>query len=96
MEGIYEYYAKCQILILTVADEQDYTPITPFNSPLFDPFNDGRRSQCFDVSIIDDNVVESNETFTLRVTPGDDTQPVRIYPNVSIIEIVDNDSKPQT
>ena len=82
--------------LITVAGEQDYDPITLFNSPLLDPFNDGTRSQCFDVSIIDDDLLEQTESFTLMVTPDDVTAPVRISPNVSIINIMDNDSKPHT
>ena len=82
--------------ILTVADEQDYDPITPFTSPLFKPFVNERRLQCFNITIIDDNLFEQTENFTLMVTPFDDTPLVRITPNVSIIEIVDNDSKSHT
>ena len=82
--------------ILTVAGEQDYDPITPFNSPLTEPFNNGTQTQCFNITIIDDNLNEQNESFILMVTLFDDTQPIIISPNVSIIAIVDNDSKSHT
>ena len=79
--------------IFTVAGEQDYDPITPFNSPLVEPFNNGTRSQCFNITIINDNLFEQTENFTLMVTLFDVTQPVMISPNEAIIEIEDNDGK---
>ena len=81
------------LCIMTVTGEQDYVPITPFNSPLTEPFNNGTRFQCFSITITDDNLFEQTENFTLMVTPFDDTQFVRITPNISIIQIVANDSK---
>ena len=73
-----------------VAGEQDYIP---FTSTLSKPLSNETRSQCFDVSIIDDNLFELTESFTLLVTLADDTQPVIISPSVAIIEIVDDDGK---
>ena len=85
--------SNTHVLILAVVGEQDYAPIDWFNSPLLEPFNDGTRSQCFHVTIIDDDLFELTESFTLMVTLVNDTQPVRISPNVATIEIVDNDGK---
>ena len=50
--------------------------------------------QCFNVTIIDDRILEDNETFSLRLSQaGNSSVPVIIHPNVSTIKIVDDDCK---
>ena len=50
--------------------------------------------QCFDVTIFDDNILEDTETFnlTLSLVSGSSV-PVTILPDVSEVEIVDEDCK---
>ena len=50
--------------------------------------------QCFNVTIIDDQVLEDTEGFSLSVTlAGDSSVPVVVRPDVSEVEIVDQDCK---
>ena len=53
--------------------------------------------QCFDVTIIDDQVLEDTEGFSLSVTlAGDSSVPVVIRPDVSEVDIVNEDGKDLT
>ena len=48
--------------------------------------------QCFNVSIIDDRDVEDSERFILDLSlTGDSTVPINVIPNVSTVEITDDD-----
>ena len=48
--------------------------------------------QCFNVSITDDEFLEDTERFSLRLTlAGVPTVPVLVRPDVSEVEILDND-----
>ena len=52
--------------------------------------------QCFNVTIIDDDELESTERFSLNLTLGDVTGEqvkVTIDPDVSVVEITDQDGK---
>ena len=63
-------------------------PLVPFTS---DP---STHRQCFNVTIIDDEVLEDTESFTLSLTLAEgSTVPVVVSPNVSEVEIIDQDSK---
>ena len=53
--------------------------------------------QCFNVTIIDDLVLEDTERFSLTLTLADGSNvPVVMDPDVSEVEIVDDDSKQKT
>ena len=48
--------------------------------------------QCFNVTIIDDDNLEDTERFSFNLTlVGDSTVPVNVIPDVSTVEITDND-----
>ena len=49
------------------------------------------NSTCLDVTVIDDSVVESTETFTLTLSSAD--QLISVMNGVTAISILDNDSK---
>ena len=49
--------------------------------------------QCFNVTITDDLVLEDTERFSLTLTLTDGNVPVVVDPDVSEVEIVDDDSK---
>ncbi len=67
-------------------------PITVLNSPLNEPFDEGTREMSFTVTIIDDNLFELTEMFSIMVL-ADDPVIVEITPNVGRIIILDNDGK---
>ena len=74
-------------------DAMDYIEITSFNNPLkiftSDP---STHRQCFNVTITDDEAIESNEDFFLNLTlVGDPTVPVLVNPDTSVVEIIDID-----
>ena len=53
--------------------------------------------QCFNVTIIDDEALEDTENFSLNLTlAGGSTVPVVVSPDVSTVEIIDNDGKIST
>ena len=53
--------------------------------------------QCFNVTITDDLVLEDTERFSLTLTLADGSNvPVVVNPDVSEVEIVDDDSKQKT
>ena len=53
--------------------------------------------QCFNVTITDDLVLEDTERFILTLTLADGSNvPVVVNPDVSEVEIVDDDSKKKT
>ena len=78
------------------ADEEDYTPIR-FDSlqvSLF--FSDSDRRSCFNVAIIDDNLDEDTEEFSIElrfdpVLPPPDL--VTIEPGVTFVQIEDTTRK---
>ena len=52
--------------------------------------------QCFNVTIIDDDVLEDTERFTLRLSLVEGSSvPVIVLPDVSAVEIEDEDCKQQ-
>ena len=79
----------------TFSDGTDYGEITSSNNPLMAFTSDpSTHRQCFNVSITDDDVLESIETFGLLLTllPGS-TVSVVVNPELSTVEIVDDDGK---
>ncbi len=81
--------ALCNLFI-PIAGENDYVPITIFNSSLNEPFNENTREMSFTVTIIDDNLFELTELFSIMVS-ADDPAILEITPNVGRITILDND-----
>ena len=49
--------------------------------------------QCFNVTIINDQVLEDTETFSLVLTSEDSNVPVMIIPDESEVDITDSDGK---
>lgn len=77
------------------SDPNDYTEITDSNNPLV-PFTSdpSTHRQCFDVTIIDDGLLEDTERFNLSLTiAGNSTVPVVVDPAFSEVEIIDEDCK---
>ncbi len=83
--------ALCDLFI-PIAEENDYVPITIFNSPLNEPFNENTCEMSFTVTIIDDDLFELTERFSIMVFP-EDAGIVEITPNVGRVIILDNDGK---
>ena len=76
-------------------DATDFIEITPSNNPLV-PFTSdpSTHRQCFNVTIVDDDILEDTERFnlTLSLVSGS-SLPVTIVPDTSEVEIVDEDCK---
>ena len=49
--------------------------------------------QCFNVNITDDLILEDTERFSLTLTLADSNVPVVVIPDVSEVEIIDDDGK---
>lgn len=49
--------------------------------------------QCFNVSITNDAVLEDTERFSLRLTLAEANIDVMVSPDISEVEIIDNDCK---
>ena len=66
-----------------------------FNNNPLDDFTDDLRFQCFDVTIQDDSRFElpGTEVFSVTAFPLSPEDPVVVNPNVSVVEIIDNDGK---
>ena len=76
-------------------DTSDYVELNSSNNPLV-PFTSdpSTHRQCFDVTIINDDVLEDTEGFSLSLTlAGDSSVPVVVRPDVSEVEIVDGDGR---
>ena len=52
--------------------------------------------QCFNVNITDDEALEDTERFNLRLTLLGGSIPVVVSPDISVVEIIDNDCKYST
>lgn len=75
------------------SDDEDYEEITSFVNPLV-PFTEdsSTHTQCFNVTIFDDEILEDAETFRLNLTlAAGSTYPVIVVPSISQVEIIDND-----
>ena len=53
----------------------------------------GTTRLAFDVIIIDDSLIESSESFSLRLFPSEEESSVVFSPAVAVVTISDNDSK---
>ena len=81
--------------ISLVLDSADFVEITSLNNPLSPFISDpATHRQCFNVTIINDEALEATERFTLNLTlAGGSTVPVVVDPDVSEVEITDQDGK---
>ena len=79
------------------SDASDYVEITSSNNPLVSFTSDrSTNRQCFNVTIVDDGNLEDTERFSLGLTLGSTTVEellITVDPNVSLVEIVDEDGK---
>ena len=78
------------------SDEADFVEITASNNPLVNFTSDpSTHRQCFNVSIIDDGVLEDTESFSLNLTLKETSTIQRlniiIDPDFSLVEIADTD-----
>ena len=81
--------------MLSASDPSDYVEFTSSNNPLVSFTSDpSTHRQCFDVNITDDEALEDTERFSLTLTLADGSNvPVLVNPDVSEVEIVDDDGK---
>ena len=54
-------------------------------------FSSSSNQQCVNITIVDDNVLESLETFSVTIDTSVDR--VVLEPNTTVVEIVDNDGE---
>ena len=75
------------------SDTTDYAEFSLSNNPLMAFTSDpSTHRQCFNVTIIDDEVLEDTEIFNLRLSlAGVPSVPVVVRPDVSEVEIIDDD-----
>ena len=76
-------------------DGSDYVELVPLNNPLV-PFNSdpSTHRQCFNITIINDEALEDTERFSLNLTLAEgSTVPVVVDPDVSEVEITDQDGE---
>ena len=54
-----------------------------------------RHEHCLDLDITDDDILEDNETYQIRINlqSGDSDIPVTILPHTTLVTIIDDDSK---
>ena len=70
----------------------DYDALTNFR---LGQFNNDVRQLSFNVSIVDNNIPENAEMFSMRLTldPADQARHVTVSPDVATVTIQDNDGK---
>ena len=71
----------------TFLAEGDYTVVDFLN----EPFNMNNRRQCFNVSIVNDNIPENAESFNVTIMNSVSTPLVIVEPADVIITILDRD-----
>ena len=83
----------------SLPDIADFLEINASNNPLV-PFTSdpSTHRQCFNVTIVDDRVLEDTEKFnlTLSLSEGSANFPVLVMPDSSEVEIQDGDCKSKT
>ena len=74
-------------------DSSDFVELTSANQFLIE-FSNHKRRQCFNVTIINDNTDENDETFTVVLAkPSNERHPhIRIHPGTITITITDDDN----
>ena len=86
-----------QCVLFFLQDATDYAEITSSNNPLVAFTSDpSTHRQCFNVNITDDEALEDTERFNLRLTLLGGSIPVVVSPDISVVEIIDNDCKYST
>ena len=80
-------------LLLSSSDSSDFVELTSTNRFL-NEFGTHKRQQCFNVTIINDNIDENDETFTVVLAkPSNERNPhIRIHPGTIDITITDDDN----
>ena len=94
-EVFYVYRITHELLLHPYVAPSDYRNLTNF--PL-GPFNNDVRELSFNVSIVNDNIPEDEETFraSLTLDPADEARLgscVTVSPDVTTVTILDNDGK---
>ena len=74
-------------------DHGDYTELRTDSNFVF--ISDENRLACVDVNINDDDLLEEVEFFSVQVVPGLDSlsEKIRLDPDLTFVEILDNDCK---
>ena len=74
-------------------DPGDYTELRTDST--FVIISDANRGVCFDVVINDDALLEEVEFFSVQVVSGPDglLESIRLAPDLTFVEILDNDCK---
>ena len=70
----------------------DYGALTNFS---LGPFNNDVRQLSFNVSIVNDDILEDAKMFSMRLTldPADQARRVTVSPDAAAVTIQDNDGK---
>ena len=80
--------------LLSDQDETDYNEFTSSNNPLVTFTSDPTtHRQCFNITITNDAVLEDTERFSLRLSLAEANIDVMVSPDISEVEIIDNDCK---
>ena len=68
-----------------------------FENQLLEEFGDYKRYQCFNVTIVNDNIPENDEVFTVTLeNPSNENRyHIQILPGIVMIRILDNDGRCQ-
>ncbi len=78
-------------------DPGDYVALQAVNDLFFDIIDDDTRRTCIEVVIVNDNLLEGVEFFSVEVVPDpfvfDFPTNVQLDPNVIFVEILDNNGK---
>ena len=78
----------------SLEDATDYVEFTSSNNPLVAFTSDpSTHRQCFEVNITDDDALEDTERFRLTLTLAEANIDVVVSPNISQVEIIDDDCK---
>ena len=79
--------------LLSSSDSSDFVQLTSVNQILYE-FGNHKRQQCFNVTIINDNTGENDETFTIVLAkPSTERNPhIQIHPGTITITITDDDN----
>ena len=78
-------------------DPGDYTALEAISDLFIDIIDDNTRQTCVNVTIIDDDLLEEPEFFSIAVVPDpfviNFPSSVQLDPDVTFVEILDNDGK---
>ena len=78
-------------------DPGDYIALEANNDVFFDLIDDATRRTCIEIEIINDNLLEGIEFFSIEVVPDPNVvnfpSNVRLDPDATFVEILDDDCK---